>query len=121
MTAATELKQGYSNFKSRAAALFPKVDQKLLMSMLYYETSYSDWEGNVLLKIVYPAGTDMDRKKEQAYQKFQRMPSIEEDKTVRLKAIRMYVEDLGAMLSEDPEIEYVTGSATLTPSEAYTA
>jgi hypothetical protein len=49
------------------------------------------------------------------------MPSIEEDKTVRLKVIRMYVEDLGAMLSGDPEIEYVTGSATLTPSEAYTA
>ena len=49
------------------------------------------------------------------------MPSIEEDKTVRLKVIRMYVKDMGAMLSEDPEIEYVTGSATLTPSEAYTA
>ena len=49
------------------------------------------------------------------------MPSIEEGKTVRFKAIRMYVEDLGAMLSEDPEIDYVTGSATLTPAESYTA
>ena len=121
MTAATELRQEYDNFKSRAAALFPKVDQKLLMNMLYFETSYSDWEGNVILKVVYPAGADVERKKEWIYRKFQRMPSIEEGKTVRFKAIRMYVEDLGAMLSEDPEIDYVTGSATLTPAESYTA
>jgi hypothetical protein len=120
MTAATELKQEYNNFMSRAAALFPKVDQKLLMNMLYFETSYSDWEGNVVLKVVYPAGTNMERKKEWVYQKFQRIPSIEENKTIRFKAIRMHVEELGAMLSEDPEIEYITGSATITPSEAYT-
>jgi hypothetical protein len=49
------------------------------------------------------------------------MPSIEENKTARFKAIQMYVDDLDRMLSEDPEIEFITGSATFTPSEAYTA
>lgn len=119
--AASELKQDYQNFIQKAATLFPKVDQKLLMNMLQFENTYSDWEGNVLLKVVYPSGTDMEKKKEWIYGKYQRMPSIEENKTARFKAIRMYVDDLDRMLSEDPEIEFITGSVTLSPSEAYTA
>jgi hypothetical protein len=119
--AASELKQDYQNFIQKAATLFPKVDQKLLMNMLQFEKTYSDWEGNVLLKVVYPSGTDMEKKKEWIYGKYQRMPSIEENKTARFKAIRMYVDDLDRMLSEDPEIEFITGSVTLSPSEAYTA
>jgi hypothetical protein len=119
--AASELKQDYQNFMQKAATLFPKVDQKLLMNMLQFENTYSDWEGNVLLKVVYPSGTDMEKKKEWIYGKYQRMPSIEENKTARFKAIRMYIDDLDRMLSEDPEIEFITGSATLSPSEAYTA
>ena len=121
MDAAATLKQDYQEFLRKAATLFPKVDQKLLMNMLYYENTYSDWEGNVLLKVVYPAGTDMDRKKEWVFQKYQRMGSIEQDKTLRFKAIRMYINDIGELLKEDPQIEFITGSATLTPSEAYTA
>jgi hypothetical protein len=119
--AASELKQDYQNFIQKAATLFPKVDQKLLMNMLQFENTYSDWEGDVLLKVVYPSGTDMEKKKEWIYGKYQRMPSIEENKTARFKAIRMYVDDLDRMLSEDPEIEFITGSVTLSPSEAYTA
>lgn len=119
--AASELKQDYQNFIQKAATLFPKVDQKLLMNMLQFENTYSDWEGNVLLKVVYPSGTDMEKKKEWIYGKYQRMPSIEDNKTARFKAIRMYVDDLDRMLSEDPEIEFITGSVTLSPSEAYTA
>jgi hypothetical protein len=121
MDAGALLKQDYQEFLRKAATLFPKVDQKLLMNMLYYENTYSDWEGNVLLKVVYPAGTDMDRKKEWIFQKYQRMGSIEQDKTLRFKAIRMYINDIGELLKEDPQIEFITGSATLTPSEAYTA
>jgi hypothetical protein len=116
---ASALKHDYESFLHRASTLFPKVDQKLLMSMLQYETAYSDWEGNVMLKVVYPAGTDMERKKEWIYSRFQRMGSIEEDKTVRFKAIRFYVQDLDGLLSDDPEIEFVAGSATMAPSEAY--
>jgi hypothetical protein len=33
----------------------------------------------------------------------------------------MYVEELADLISEDNEIEYITGSATLTPAEAYSA
>jgi len=119
--AAAELKQDYQDFLRKASTLFPKVDQKLLLNILQYEITYSDWEGSVVLKVVYPAGTDMERKKEWIFQKFQRMASIEEGKTVRFKAIHIHIDDLGRLLSEDPEIEFVTGSATLAPTEAYSA
>lgn len=39
---ASELKQDYQNFTQKAATLFPKVDQKLLMNMLQFENTYSD-------------------------------------------------------------------------------
>ncbi len=120
-TPSSALKQDYQEFLQKAADLFPKADQKLILSMLYYETLYSDWEGNVLLKVVYPSGTDMERKKEMLYSRYQLMPSIEQDKTVRFKAIRMYIEELDSLIRSDPDIEFVTGSATLTPSEAYSA
>jgi hypothetical protein len=114
-----KLKSRYQNFLQEAATLFPKVDQKLLLNILQFETVYSDWEGSVMLKIVYPAGTDLDTKKEWIYKKYQRVSSIEENRTLRFKGIRVYIEELEKLLKEDQEIEYITGSATLTPSDAY--
>jgi len=114
-----KLKSRYQNFLQEAATLFPKVDQKLLLNILQFETVYSDWEGSVMLKIVYPAGTDLDTKKEWIYKKYQRVSSVEENRTLRFKGIRVYIEELEKLLKEDHEIEYITGSATLTPSDAY--
>ena len=114
-----KLKSRYQNFLQEAATLFPKVDQKLLLNILQFETVYSDWEGSVMLKIVYPAGTDLDTKKEWIYKKYQRVSSVEENRTLRFKGIRVYIEELEKLLKEDQEIEYITGSATLTPSDAY--
>jgi hypothetical protein len=118
-TYSAKLKSRYQNFLQEAATLFPKVDQKLLLNILQFETVYSDWEGSVMLKIVYPAGTDMDTKKEWIYKKYQRVSSVEENRTLRFKGIRVYIEELEKLLNEDQEIEYITGSATLTPSDAY--
>jgi hypothetical protein len=118
-THSAKLKSRYQNFLQEAATLFPKVDQKLLLNILQFETVYSDWEGSVMLKIVYPAGTDLDTKKEWIYKKYQRVSSVEENRTLRFKGIRVYIEELEKLLNEDQEIEYITGSATLTPSDAY--
>ena len=62
-----------------------------------------------------------DAKKDWIYKRYERVPSLEEDRTLRFKAMRMYIEELEKLLNEDQEIEYVTGSATLTPSDAYSA
>jgi hypothetical protein len=117
----SKLKSIYQNFLREAEGLFPKVDQKLLLNILQLETSYPDWEGSVILKIVYPTNTDIELKKEWIYKRYQRVASIEENRTIRFKGIRIYVKELESMLREDPDIEFITGSATLTPSDAYSA
>jgi hypothetical protein len=115
-----KLKSSYENLLREAATLFPKVDQKFLLNILQLQTSYRDWEGSAMLKVVYPADkVDLEMKKESIYKKYQRIPSIEENRTLRFKGVRIYVEELEKLLNEDPEIEYITGSATLTPSDAY--
>jgi hypothetical protein len=116
----SKLKSSYQNLLQEAATLFPKVDQKFLLNILQLQTTYRDWEGSAMLKVVYPAGkVDLEMKKEWIYKKYQRISSIEENRTLRFKGVRMYVEELEKLLNEDPEIEYITGSATLTPSDAY--
>jgi hypothetical protein len=115
----SRLKVAYQNFLNELTGLFPKVDQKLLLNMLQFETSYSDWEGSVMLKVIYPANIDIESKKEWIYKKYQRVATIEENRTLRFKGIRMYITELESMLKEDPDIEFITGSATLTPSDAY--
>jgi hypothetical protein len=121
-SSAAKLKSSYKNLLHEAATLFPKVDQKLLLNVLQFETTYDDWEGSVMLKVVYPAEkVDLDAKKDWIYKKYERVPSIEEGRTLRFKAIRMYIAEFEKLLNEDQDIEYVTGSATLTPSDAYSA
>ena len=119
-TLSSKLKTAYETFLQEAATLFPKVDQKLLLNILQFETTYQDWEGSVMLKIIYPASiSDIDAKKDWIYRKYQRVSTIEENRTLRFKAIRMYIEEMEKLLKEDPTIEYITGSATMTPSDAY--
>jgi hypothetical protein len=119
LSAATKVKQDYQNFLKQAEILMPKVDQSLLLDILYYQTRYPDWEGSVVLRVVYPADLDINQKKEWIYQKYQRMSKVEEEKTLKFKAVRMSIDELGKMLSEDPDIQYITGSASLTPTDSY--
>jgi len=121
ITAAERLKS-YTTFLGECAKLFPKVDQKLLLDMIYLETSYKDWEGSVMLKIVYSSNSKVDtnQKKEEIYKKYQKMPDeVIEGRTLRVKLIRMYIKNLEKLISSDKDIEFVTGSATLAPSDSY--
>ena len=119
---ANELKSLYKNLLDGGSKLFPKVDQRLLMDVLKFGTTYDDWEGSVMLKIVYPAeNIDIQKKKDWLYQRYQRVATVEEDRTLRVKVIRMYLDDIEKLLVDDPDIEYITGSATLTPTDAYSA
>jgi hypothetical protein len=38
---------------------------------------------------------------------------------LRFKVMRIYIEELDKLLIDDPQIEYIHGSATLTPSDGY--
>jgi hypothetical protein len=121
-SSSTILKSEYQKLLREASSRFPKIDQKLLMNILQFEVTYDDWEGSVLLKIVYPQDkVDLNAKKGFIYNRYQRVPSIEEDKTLRFKGIHIYIEELEKILNDDPDIQYITGSATLSPSDAYSA
>jgi hypothetical protein len=121
-SSANKMKRRYEELLDESATLFPKVDQRLLLDILKFETTYKDWEGSVMLKIVYPADRiDMEHKKDWIYSRYQRVPSLEENRTLRVKLIRMYLKDLESLLADDSDIEYVTGSATLAPTDAYAA
>ena len=77
-----QLKSDYESFLQKSASLFPKVDQKLLLNMLKLQTNYADWEGSVMLKLVYPSHKmGLEAKKDWIYKKFQRIPSIEAART----------------------------------------
>ena len=119
---AGELKSLYKDLLDGGSKLFPKVDQRLLMDVLKFGTTYEDWEGSVMLKIVYPAEKiDIEKKKDWLYTRYQRVATVEEDRTLRVKLIRMYLEDIEKLVVDDPDIEYITGSATLAPTDAYSA
>jgi hypothetical protein len=122
ITAAEQLISSYKEFLAKSAKLFPKVDQKLLLGMIYLETTYNDWEGSVLLRIVYSSNSQVntDKKKEEIYKKYQKMPEdIKEGLTLRVKLIRMYIKNLEELINSDNDIEFVSGSVTLTPLDSY--
>ncbi len=96
---ANKIKKRYYELLQESAILYPKVDQKLLIDILKFETTYKDWEGSVMLKIVYPADRfDIEKKKDRIYSRYQRVPSVEEKRTLRVKLIRMYLDDLERLL-----------------------
>ena len=75
----------YKEFLKKASKLYPKVDQKLLLDMIYLESTYNDWEGSVLLRIVYSSNSQVntEKKKEEIYQKYQKMPEeVKEGRTL---------------------------------------
>ena len=120
-TAAAPLITFYKEFLGKASKLFPKVDQKLLLDMIYLETTYNDWEGSVLLRIVYSSNSQVntEKKKEEIYKKYQKMPEEVKEVAVRVKLVRMYLKNLEDLINSDNDIEFVSGSATLTPSDSY--
>jgi hypothetical protein len=122
ITAAEQLLSSYKEFLAQSTKLFPKVDQKLLLDIVHFETTYKDWEGSVLIRIVYSSNSQVntEKKKEEIYEKYQKMPEeVKEDRTLRVKLIRMYIKNLEELINSDNDIEFISGSATLTPSDSY--
>jgi hypothetical protein len=63
---------------------------------------------------------DTNKKKEEVFKRYQKMPDeVIEGRTLRVKLIRMYIKNLKGLRTNDTDIEFVTGSATLAPSDSY--
>lgn len=119
-SSASELRSEYQNLVQKAENLFPKVDQSLLMDMLKLETKQKEWQGTVILEIRYPKDkVKLDDKIDGLYNKYERVPSEKDDRTLRLKAVNMNIGELEHLLKDDPEIEYISGSAEQTQEDEY--
>jgi hypothetical protein len=110
----------YQNFKKRISQLIPKVDEDLVLQMLKFQTMKEEWPGSVTLRIKYQKNleTDLNTKKEKLYEKYKMLPSEMDDRTLRFKALGVYLEDIGK-LSQDPEVEYISGSAEPSQKDQY--
>ena len=119
-SSAFQLRSDYQNLMRKAERLFPKVDQTLLMDMLKLETKQRDWQGTVVLEIRYSGNrVSLDEKINKLYNKYERVPSEKDDRTLRFKAVHIDIEELENLLKEDPEIEHIGGSAELTQKDEY--
>ena len=119
-SSASQLRSDYQNLMRKAESLFPKVDQTLLMDMLKLETKQKGWQGTVILEIRYPDDrVRLEEKIDKLYNKYERVPSEKDDRTLRFKAVHIDTEELERLLKEDPEIEHITGSAELTLKDEY--
>jgi hypothetical protein len=108
----------YQNFKKRISQLIPKVDEDLVLQMLKFQTMKEEWPGSVTLRIKYQKNLEMDLKKEKLYEKYKMLPSEMDDRTLRFKALGVYLEDI-SKLSQDPEVEYISGSAEPSQKDQY--
>lgn len=61
----------------------------------------------------------LDEKIDNLYQKYERVPSEKDDRTLRFKAIHIDIEELEHLLRDDPEIEHIGGSAEQTQKYEY--
>jgi hypothetical protein len=119
-SSAFQLRSDYQNLMRKAERLFPKVGQTLLMDMLKLETKQRDWQGTVVLEIRYSGNrVSLDEKINKLYNKYERVPSEKDDRTLRFKAVHIDIEELENLLKEDPEIEHIGGSAELTQKDEY--
>jgi hypothetical protein len=119
-SSASQMRLDYQNLMRKAESLFPKVDQTLLMDMLRLETKQKGWQGTVILEIRYPEDrVRLEEKIDKLYNKYERVPSEKDDRTLRFKAVHIDTEELERLLKEDPEIEHITGSAEQTLKDEY--
>jgi hypothetical protein len=110
----------YQNFKKRIAQLIPKVDEDLIIHILKFQDTREKWPGSVTLTIKYQRNleADFDTKKERLYEKYKMLPSEMDDRTLRFKALGVYLKDI-VELSQDPEVEYISGSAEPSQKDQY--
>jgi hypothetical protein len=115
-----ELINIYRDLVNKLSQYFPKVEKTLILDILKLETQKSDWIGSTTIEIQYKNnGSNLEEKKETLYNKFNMLPMEKDDKTLRFKAKRMYLEDIEELIAKDHDIEYISGSAKSTENDQY--
>lgn len=115
-----ELMNNYRDLVNKLTQYFPKVDKTLILDILKLETQRSDWVGSTTIEIKYKNNDiNLEEKKETLYNKFNMLPMEKDERTLRFKAKRMYLEDIEELIAKDQNIEYISGSAKSTEDDQY--
>ncbi|HEX7258520.1 MAG TPA: hypothetical protein VF242_10715 [Nitrososphaeraceae archaeon] len=109
----------YSNLKNKIKEYFPKVDENLILDVLRIQSKRQDWIGSTTLEIQYVNDIDLNKKKEELYDKYNMLPVEKNDRTLRFKAKGMYLQNIEELLERDSEIEFIDGEAEVTEEDQY--
>lgn len=115
-----ELIKSYQKTVNMIKQYFPKVDEILILDILRLETQKKGWEGSTTIEILYEnEDVDLEEKKESLYNKFDMLPMEKDERTLRFKAKRMFLEDIEELIAKDHDVEFITGSAKPTEDDQY--
>ncbi len=115
-----ELIKSYQKTVNMIKQYFPKVDEILILDILRPETQKKGWEGSTTIEILYEnEDVDLEEKKESLYNKFNMLPMEKDERTLRFKAKRMFLEDIEELIAKDHDVEFITGSAKSTEDDQY--
>ncbi len=115
-----ELMSIYRDLVNKLTQYFPKVEKTLILDILRLETQKPDWIGSTTVEIQYKNNdASLEEKKQNLYNKFNMLPMEKDERTLRFKAKRMYLEDIEELIAKDQDIEYISGSAKSTEDDQY--
>ena len=109
----------YNNLKNKIKKYFPKVEENLILDILRIQSKQKDWIGSTTLEIQYVEDADLNKKKEKFYDKYKMLPMEKNERTLRLKAKEMYLQNIEELLERDSEIEFIRGEAEVTEKDQY--
>lgn len=115
----SDLVSYYSNLKNKIKEYFPKVEENLILDVLRIQSKRQDWIGSTTLEIQYVNDIDLNKKKEELYDKYNMLPIEKNDRTLRFKAKGMYLQNIEELLERDSEIEFINGEAEVTEEDQY--
>ena len=115
-----ELENQFNNLVNNINKYFPHVDEILILDILRLEYFKPDWQGTITIEIQYRKDSvNLDEKKDRLYDKFDMLPMEKDERTLRFKAKKMFLQDLEELFNNDNDIEYISGSARSTEDDQY--
>jgi hypothetical protein len=115
-----ELENQFNNLVKNINEYFPLVDEILILDILRLEHFKPNWQGTSTIEIRYKDDmVNLDKKKDQLYEKFNMLPMEKDERTLRFKAKKMFLHDVEDLFNNDNDIEYISGSARPTEDDQY--
>jgi hypothetical protein len=99
---------------------FPLVDEILILDILRLEYFKPNWRGTTTIEIQYRKDNlNLGEKKDELYGKFNMLPMEKDERTLRFKAKKMFLQDIEELTNNDSDIEFISGSAKPTEDDQY--